>query len=509
MIQHVHAPLYEMLLKHAESQPVSFHVPGHRYGKAFRLGKPQQEGEGQEPVFIKEMKETFAAIMKLDVTELSATDDLHHPEGAIAEAQSLAARCFGVEESFFLVGGSTSGNLAMLLAVCEPGDYILVQRNVHKSVINGLKLAGARAVFIMPQIDEPTGIATQPSLAQVKMTMDLYPQAKAVFLNNPNYYGMSVNLQPYAEAIHQCGMLLLVDEAHGAHYGLHPKLPVSAIAAGADAVVQSTHKTLTALTMGAMLHVQGALLNRTAIREALATIQSSSPSFPIMASLDISRAMIEAAGADWFDDALAVAAYLRKGIEECCAAIEILKQSDDRLSVMPAYNQLDPLRVVLCDRTGALSGFEILKLLEQQGCWAEMADMRHVVLLLGIGIQFEDADRLIQACQAVEMIIASKGRVITEQPLARAGSLLFLPESVEPIAFSRVSKGTVVRVKLKDAINCRAAEMVVPYPPGIPIVYPGELLTAEMLGYIKELASSGAKFQGAEDPAMQSIAIVE
>ncbi|SFF43755.1 Arginine/lysine/ornithine decarboxylase [Paenibacillus algorifonticola] len=508
-MQHVHAPLYEMLLKHADSKPVSFHVPGHRYGQAFGVDKAEREGEGLESDFIKEMKEAFAAIMKLDVTELSATDDLHHPEGAIAEAQGLAARCFGAEESFFLVGGSTSGNLAMLLAVCEPGDYILVQRNVHKSVINGLKLAGARAVFIMPQIDEHTGIATQPSLAQVQMTMYLYPQAKAVFLNNPNYYGMSVNLRQYAEAIHQSGMLLLVDEAHGAHYGLHPELPGSAIAAGADAVVQSTHKTLTALTMGAMLHVQGELLNRSALREALATIQSSSPSFPIMASLDISRAMIEAAGVEWFEDALAATAYLRKEIEECCSAIEILKPNDDRLPVLPAYNQLDPLRIVLWDRTGALSGFEILKLLEQQGCWAEMADMRHVVLLFGIGIQLVDVDRLIQACQAVEVIIASMGRVIAEQPLASAGYSMFLPESVEPITFSRVSKGTVIRVNLADAVNRKAGEMVVPYPPGIPIVYPGELLTMEMLDYIKELASSGAKFQGAEDPAMQSIAIVE
>ncbi|WP_338556472.1 aminotransferase class I/II-fold pyridoxal phosphate-dependent enzyme [Paenibacillus sp. KS-LC4] len=508
-MQHVHAPLYEMLLKHTDSQPVSFHVPGHRYGQALGAIKTEREGEGLESDYIKEMKETFAAMMKLDVTELSATDDLHHPEGAIAEAQHLAARCFGAEESFFLVGGSTSGNLAMLLAVCEPGDYILVQRNVHKSVINGLKLAGAKAVFIMPQMDERTGIATQPSLAQVKMTMDLYPKAKAVFLNNPNYYGMSVNLQPYAEAIHQSNMLLLVDEAHGAHYGLHPELPGSAIAAGADAVVQSTHKTLTALTMGAMLHVQGELLNRSSLREALATIQSSSPSFPIMASLDISRAMIDAAGAGCFEAALAAAAYLRMAIEESCAAIEILTPYANTLVVSPAYNQLDPLRIVLWDRTGALSGFEILKLLEQQGCWAEMADTRHVVLLLGIGIQFADVDRLVHACQAVEMIIASKGRVIAEQLPVRAGSPLFLQKSVEPITFSRASMGSVVRVKLEEAVNCKAAEMVVPYPPGIPIVYPGERLTLEILGYIQELASSGAKFQGALDPAMQTIAIVE
>ncbi|GGG87305.1 lysine decarboxylase [Paenibacillus radicis (ex Gao et al. 2016)] len=494
--------------------------------------------------------------MQLDTTELSATDDLHHPEAAIAEAQQLAAACFGAEETCFLVGGSTSGNLALLLGVCDPGDIIIVQRNVHKSVINGLKLAGARAVFIMPQIDERTGIATLPSLASVSQALAQYPEAKAVFVTNPNYYGMSTRLGPYADFIHAEGKMLLVDEAHGAHYGFHPLLPESAVGAGADGVVQSTHKTLTALTMGAMLHMQGERLPRAAVRQALATVQSSSPSFPIMASLDISRAMIERHREGWFEPGIQAAAVFRNWLAERNPKWLATLHPEDRSS---AYDQLDPLRVLITDTTGNHSGFELQRLLEEQGCWAEMADPRYVVLVFGIQTTMQDVERLIKACEIIEARIvnfavttpimpeaqpkllperdANSALVMSSHPIVQ-GDLKSLQTEIEvqtevqakdqtenqatedqpdnlasvqavtePISFARTN--SIARVKLAEAAGRCSAEMVVPYPPGIPVLYAGERITEASIRQISHLAKHGAKFQGASDPSMQTIEVQE
>ncbi|WP_158702797.1 aminotransferase class I/II-fold pyridoxal phosphate-dependent enzyme, partial [Paenibacillus faecalis] len=276
------APLIEALLTYKNKANISFHVPGHKNGKVY---------DGIQDA------ELFSEVMKIDVTEISGTDDLHHPEGVIREAQLLAADCFGAEESFFLVGGSTAGNLAMVLTVCsQPGDLILLQRNVHKSVLNGLMLAGARAVFLEPQIDEYSGLAVMPSQETVRAALAAYPEAKAVFVTSPNYYGMGSDLKELADLCHANEVPLLVDEAHGAHYGMHPDLPESALSCGADGVVQSTHKMLSAMTMGSMLHVQGRLLDRSLLRQRLAMVQSSSPSYPVMASLDLARRLLHAQG---------------------------------------------------------------------------------------------------------------------------------------------------------------------------------------------------------------------
>ncbi|KHF33712.1 Arginine decarboxylase [Paenibacillus sp. P1XP2] len=256
------APLFEALQQYKNGRQASFHVPGHKKGRAYA----SFGGAG----FLDQ-------VMEADVTEITGTDDLHHPEGVIRDAQLLAADCFGAEESYFLVGGSTSGNLAMILTVCShPGDLLLVQRNVHKSVLNGLMLAGAKAVFLEPQVDESSGLATAPSAETVAAALAAYPEAKGVLVTMPNYYGMGTDLAPLAEACHRHDVPLLVDEAHGAHYGQHPRLPRSALASGADVVVQSTHKMLAALTMGAMLHVQGPRVNRGLLRQRLAMVQSSS-----------------------------------------------------------------------------------------------------------------------------------------------------------------------------------------------------------------------------------------
>lgn len=498
-----YAPLFEALVDHVKTAPAGFHVPGHHYGHA--MMKVLNHAESRY-----EPDQWYSAIMQLDVTELSTTDDLHHPEASIMEAQRLAAQTFGAEETFFLVGGSTSGNIALLLTLCEPGDIIIVQRNVHKSIINGLKLAGAKAVFISPEMEENSGLAIVPTVQQVEDALRIYPDAKAVFLSNPNYYGMSTDLIPFVELVHRHGKPLIVDEAHGAHYGFHPELPRSGLAAGADAVVQSAHKTLPALTMGAMLHVQGSRIQKDLLRQSLAMIQSSSPSFPILASLDISRAMIHTLGARLFEQSLASAASFRSWMKLHSTVIQVMEWPIRTAN--SSFQFVDPLRVVIYDNSGVMSGYELQRRLEQHGCYAEMADPRYVVLVFGIQTSLEDTMKL---QYAIRMINGNQSEQAESVPNKQSTlTRTILPESEamaisEPVSFARerFKNKSSVRVELGNAKQLISAEMVTPYPPGIAILYAGEKITTAIIKQIQHLSASGAKFQGAIDPTMSTIAV--
>ncbi|UVI30337.1 aminotransferase class I/II-fold pyridoxal phosphate-dependent enzyme [Paenibacillus spongiae] len=496
------APLLEMLYEHHLSAPASFHVPGHKFGQALAIIESLQG----EPL------KQIRAIMDLDVTELSVTDDLHDPSGVIKEAQDLAAACFGADDTYFLVGGSTVGNLAMLLASCEPGDLVLVQRNAHKSILNGLALAGAQAVFLMPDEDIETGLSIVPTVELIEQALIRYPQAKAVFLTNPSYYGASVDLRAYAEMIHKHNKLLLVDEAHGAHYGLHPLLPTSALQAGADAVVQSTHKTLFALTMGAMLHVQGQRIDRKALRQALTMIQSSSPSYPIMASLDIARAMVDTFGQELFVSGVESTASFRQWVHENCTMFEVVESS--------SAVRLDPLRILLKDATGTYSGYELQGMLSDRGCWVEMADADRIVLLFAAPAADDDVMRLQEQMMAIEdkaATISSESSshkrhygARTEKQDRGPSDMAFDQRISEPVAFARrpFHSDQIERIRFADADGRIAAEPVIPYPPGIPVLYAGERITAASVHYISGLAKHGARFQGAEDPTLLTITVL-
>lgn len=488
------APLFDALIELTRSKAVSFHVPGHKYGQSLQ----------RLPKNLSLYLQSFQSIMGIDVTELASTDDLHAPTGVIAYAQQLAARSFGAEETFFLVGGSTAGNLAMMLAACEPGEQIIVQRNAHKSVLNGLALAGAQAIFIMPQSDPVSGLEIVPELSVVEEALKRYPNAKGVFLTNPSYYGLSVDLDPYSSLIHRYKKVFLVDEAHGAHYGLHPNFPTSALQAGADVIVQSTHKTLPALTMGAMLHVQGERVDRVALKHALRMVQSSSPSYPIMASLDITRAMVDTMKASMFDDGLKAASLFRRWVREESIVFGIVENWYD-----PAIGvRTDPLRVVIRDLTGTYSGFELLERLQNHGCWAEMADSRYVVLLFGLAVLEEDIERLKEAFSDIEMGIPA-------DQIKQGAASIQLTDNVsqisEPVIISGrpLDKSLVEMISLSEAIGRKAAEAVIPYPPGIPIVYTGEVISSQVADFIELLSNQRAKFQGATDPSMRTIAVIK
>jgi len=559
------APLVEALTEYRLRGASSFHVPGHKNGRAY----------GMDPKYA----EMLQAAMEIDVTEITGTDDLFHPEGAIREAQELAADCFGADESYFLVGGSTSGNMALILTVCEePGDIILVQRNVHKSVLHGLMLAGARAVFLQPGMDGPSGLAVAPSPETLRKALAAYPGAKAALITMPNYYGMGSDITPLAELCHDHGIPLLVDEAHGAHYGQHPQLPASALSCGADGVVQSTHKMLAAMTMGAMLHVQGKRINRRLLRQRLAMVQSSSPSYPIMASLDLARRLLHTQGAGAFTAGLAAVDAFRRGLAKlprfgllqppqpgspAAGTAAAGGQAPPPQAGAAAYTRQDPFKAVIYDRTGVLSGYALQRALEECGCVPEMSDEQRVVLLFTLGSTIEDSNHVLWALAHIveqeetssrtphkagdaakgsraqsteELIRMLKGRgdfMKHYEPGSRIDTAFrssdnqLLPEalsksnvstwniwSVEapfsnPVSFSLkpMDEGRIEPMPVELCAGRTAAEMVIPYPPGIPILYPGEVITEGMARRLADLRDAGAKCQGIADPSLATIVV--
>lgn len=544
------APLAEAMALYRERGASSFHVPGHKNGRAYETDH-YLAGMLQEA-------------MRIDVTEITGTDDLFHPEGVIQEAQELAADCFGAEESFFLVGGSTAGNLALILTVCrEPGDLILVQRNVHKSVLNGLMLAGARAVFLQPELDRPSGLAIVPSAATVAAALEAYPEAKGVLITMPNYYGMGSDLNPLAEACHDRGVPLLVDEAHGAHYGQHPQLPENALACGADGVVQSTHKMLAAMTMGAMLHVQGGLLDRSLLRQRLAMVQSSSPSYPLMASLDLARRLLHTQGAGAFTAGLAAVETFRRGLAKL-PRFGLLQPPQPgghaADTAAAAYTRQDPFKAVIYDRTGSLSGYALQRALEARGCVPEMSDEQRVVLAFSLGSTQADANHLLWAlvhiveqeeethepetdfglaAERVKLRIrelrdlgdfnryeppfiqandstasADSDCTLLDEPgmssnISTWNNLTDEAPYSAPIPFNLkpIDRGMIESIPLEGSAGRKAAETVIPYPPGIPILYPGEIITRVMEQRLLALRDEGAKCQGITDPKLQTLVV--
>lgn len=489
------APLFEKLTAHHHNQATSFHVPGHKFGRGLKQGE--------------DVHTYYHNIMAIDGTEIAGFDDLHQPEGVIHEAQMLAAECFGAEETFFLIGGSTVGNLAMIASVCGRGEILIVQRNVHKSVIHGLMMVGARAVFLSPLVDEESGIAAGVRAEDVEDALRQYPEAKGVLLTNPNYYGMGIDLQQIAKITHYYNKPLLVDEAHGAHYGFHASLPPSALSCGADVVVQSTHKMLSAMTMSAMLHVQGTRIERSIFKKWLSILQSSSPSYPLMASLDLARREIDVDGKRLIGHGLDAVQHFHELMEHLPEYRILIHQEHQN-----AYTSLDPFKITICDRTDILSGPRLAQELECRGCYPEMTDAKHVLLLFTLHSTRKDAEQVFQALMEISSYYELKKQE-TSYAISNMNEIPpFLPLSF-PVLFSMnmslfhsesLARDPLVRsLTILDAVGQQSAEMVIPYPPGVPILYPGEEITIYTANLITQLIETGVKFQGTDIGARGTI----
>jgi len=485
-------PLFQHLIAFANTGPQSYHVPGHCNGNIYEQLVTSFPIEHQRYIA------ALATLAKLDVTELSHTDDLHDPQGIIQQAQQLTANLYGADHSLFLVGGSTAGNVALVLTLCNPGDTIIVQRNVHKSVMNGCKLGEVNAVFLVPELDEETDLAVIPSLAVLEEAIQQHPEAKAVFLTNPNYYGLSVELEPYIQLAHRYNIPLVVDEAHGAHYGIAPYSPNSGLASGADAVVQSAHKTLPALTMGAYLHIQGERIQVNDVQRQLAMLESSSPSYLLMTSLDIARAVLQACGKEMFQQSYQLREQLLQWLERRSSRLAI-----KQLSPSSKVRQ-DPYRLLLYDRLKGASGAQLQNMLEQQGIWVEMSVSHYAVLVWHMAMNDDQLQQLQQGIIQVEQQLNQKllddtnADDVSSNPNMRQSKSINAKLAVSaPVQFKRKIQLDTTFLELDQAEGCCCAEQVIPYPPGIPILFEGELITDEHIAEIRRYMANDTRFQGA------------
>ncbi|WP_242311558.1 aminotransferase class I/II-fold pyridoxal phosphate-dependent enzyme [Bacillus cereus group sp. BfR-BA-01331] len=453
-------PLYEALMEFKERRLLSFHVPGHKNGLNF----PQKASGG------------FKDILSIDVTELTGLDDLHSPFECIDEAQQLLAEVYGVHKSYFLINGSTVGNLAMILSCCGEHDIVLVQRNCHKSIINGLKLAGANPVFLNPWIDEVHNVPVGVRDEVIKEAITKYPNAKALILTHPNYYGMGIDLEASIAYAHAHKIPVLVDEAHGAHFCIGDPFPKSALVYGADIVVHSAHKTLPAMTMGSYLHINSHLVSEEKVSSYLSMLQSSSPSYPIMASLDIAR--------------FAIAVIKEEGHDEI---VEFLRRFKEGLRSIPQiailqYPSQDELKVTVQTRC-QLSGYELQSVFEKVGIYTEMADPYNVLLILPLQVNEG-------YMKAIEIIRLAMQQYKVKDKTASIRYTYKGEISSLPYTYKQLERYETKLVSIEEAVGMIAAEMVIPYPPGIPLIMYGERITQEHTKQITHLEKTGARFQG-------------
>jgi len=456
-------PIVEGLERFRQQQNISFHVPGHKHGALSHL--PQ----------------AFKDVMRYDVTELSGLDDLHHPEEMILEAENLLADTYGTMKSFFLVGGSTVGNLAMIYATCKKDDTIIVQRNAHKSIFHAIELVGARPVFVSPMWDDQTLTATHVSYKDLKEAVDYYPEARAVVLTYPTYYGMtSKEIQQQIAYCHEKGIPVLVDEAHGAHFSACALFQPSALTFGADIVVQSAHKTLPAMTMASFMHVNSDIINVDKINYYLRMLQSSSPSYLLLASLDDARYYIQT--------------YMESD------GAYIIEKKNQWVEALRAIGSLkvievdDPIKLLL--RVEGYSGFQLQEALEAKQVYVELADANQVLLVLPLlkqGHNYPFAEIRVRIKEAITILLNTpKADIITAPHTAYN----FVAITEPAYSIEEIEKSEKEWLPYMRTMGRISSSMVIPYPPGIPLLVPGEKITVAKLSQLEELLATGATFQG-------------
>lgn len=476
-----HAPLLEALQLAAWRSTAAFHTPGHKSGQGIPTALANLLGPKVFPA---------------DLPELPELDNLFAPEGVILEAQALAAAAFGAEQTWFLANGSTCGIQAAVLATCQPGEKLILPRNVHQSAIAALILSGAVPVWLEPEVDPLWGIAHSVDPANVAIALTQHPDAQAILLVSPTYYGVCGNVAAIAQLAHAHGIPLLVDEAHGAHFAFHPDLPQPALQAGADLTVQSTHKTLSALTQAAMLHVQFRRIDRNRLSRALQMVQSTSPSYLLLASLDAARQQMATQGESLMGQALALATSVRAQLASLPIAVLSLSHS----SALGCF-ALDPLRLTVS--ISGLSGFEADECLHREfGVTCELPGLHHLTFILTHGNTAEEGDRLASALKKLSQTsIASP----FSPPLTSC-----LPPSARVPALSprQAFFAAHATVPVQEAVAQPSAELICPYPPGIPVLIPGEIITPEAIYSLQQTLLAGGVLTGCADPTLQTLKIV-
>jgi arginine decarboxylase len=479
------APYLEAIVSYGFRGSVRFHVPGHK------------GGPGADPGLRSAMGERALA---LDICQDIEGIDLGPSPTPYERAEELAATAYGAGQTWFLTNGATQGNHALCLALAKPGRHVLVQRNSHASVVDGLVLSGGRASFVPPEFDEELGMAHGVTPAALQAALERFPDISAAFIVSPTYYGMAADVRGCAEVAHAAGVGLVVDCAWGSHFGFHPALPESPLRAGADAVLTSTHKIVGSLTQSAMLHVaRDGAIDADEVARCVRLVRSTSPNSLLLASLDSARRQLAAHGEALLDRTLAASARARTLLEMIpgCSVV-----GEDMVG-RPGVAGWDPLRIVIDVRGTGCTGYELAaELRASYDIYVELATHATLVLVLGMGQPLEPLERFTHDFGETVRRSARTGQ---SAALARLPATLE-HQTVVPIREAFLGAGETVAVD--EAIGRISCESIAGYPPGVPTLLPGERITAEVVAYLRDLTLAGARLHGAADPTFETIRVL-
>ena len=473
-------PLLFALKNYIDKKRPAFHMPGHHRGKGIHRYLKELWGEN---------------IFLFDITEVEGMDYLHKPEGVIQEAQELAAKAFGAKKTFFLINGSTVGNLVMLLSTLNPQDKVILQRNSHRSIIGGLAIFDLIPIYIQSEIHEKTGIPWGIKSEKYEEVVK-NSSVKVSFITSPNYYGMCENIEEILKIGRKYNQIMLLDEAHGVHFPFNSKLPKSGIDLGYDMVVQSAHKTLPSLTQTSFLHINSDNIDMDRVFDALTFLESSSPSYLFMVSLDMVRFQMETEGEKIWNEILELAHYTRNEINKIdglyCFGKEILNDG---------IYDLDLTKITVNTKNIGLTGFEVEEILNKEyNIEIELSDSYNILLFLTPGITKEEIDILLNALKDIS-IKKRKNPIVND----------FVTPELPPIAAT--PKEAYLRekeiIELKNAKGRISGKIVSAYPPGLPILVPGEIITENILNYLFDLKNKGANLQGFVDKEYNFIKVLK
>ncbi|ORO60645.1 MULTISPECIES: aminotransferase class I/II-fold pyridoxal phosphate-dependent enzyme [Streptococcus] len=474
------APIYEALVKLRKKRIVPFDVPGHKRGRG-------------NPELVELLGEKCVGI---DVNSMKPLDNLGHPISIIRDAEELAADAFGAAHAFLMIGGTTSSVQTMILSTCKAGDKIILPRNVHKSAINALVLCGAIPIYIEMSVDPKIGIALGLENNRVEQAIKEHPDAKAILINNPTYYGICSDLRGLTDMAHEAGMLVLVDEAHGAHLHFTDKLPLSAMDAGADMAAVSMHKSGGSLTQSSILLI-GEQMNPEYVRQIINLTQSTSASYLLMASLDISRRNLALRGKESFEKVIELSEYARREINAIGGYYAYSKELIDGVSVC----DFDVTKLSVYTQGIGLTGIEVYDLLrDEYDIQIEFGDIGNILAYISIGDRIQDIERLVGALADIKRLYSRDGKDLIAGEYIQP-ELVLSPQE----AFYSERKS----LSLDESVGQVCGEFVMCYPPGIPILAPGERITREIVDYIQFAKERGCSLQGTEDPEVNHINVIK
>ncbi|MDQ0088345.1 arginine decarboxylase [Paenibacillus anaericanus] len=484
-MDHQRTPLFTALKQHAASNPVQFHIPGHKRGVG--ADKEFQEFLGDNA-------------LSIDLINIAPLDDLHQPSGVIEEAQKLAADAFGADYTYFSVQGTSGAIMTMILSICSPGDKIIIPRNIHKSIMSAIIFAGAKPVFVSPTQDVNLGIDHGITTSSVRRALQRHPDAKAVLVINPTYFGICANLKEIVDLAHSFHVPVLVDEAHGVHIHFHEDLPMSAMEAGADMAATSVHKLGGSMTQSSVLNlnIKNGFVNPQRVQTIISMLTTTSTSYLLLASLDTARRNLALHGRELAEQSIELANYARREIN----GIEGLECFGSEILGGEATYAFDPTKVTVHVRHLAITGYEVENWLrDHYNIEVELSDMYNILCLITPGDSKETVDVLLTALRELSTIYYKENNaneLIVKVPEIPQLSLIprdaFYADT-EVIPFKQ-SAGRII------------AEFIYVYPPGIPILLPGEVISQDNIDYIIDHVEVGLPVKGPEDRYIKQVKVI-